>query len=214
MITATPHPILLSCLVIALAATSAASQTPADFEPLFDGETLTGWAVGNGGNVSVGDGVLRVEGPEGWVRSERELGDFELRLEFRLMTDGADSGVFVRAAATETFGRGWPSPSYQVQLRDINQPSRFLPLGQVYRHGTPDGETEYAEDVVSSLYRGIGAWHELWIEVSGEHLTVTLDEEEIVQARGLTEPFGFIGFQAESGVVEYRSIRLRSVSRP
>jgi hypothetical protein len=56
----------------------------------------------------------------------------------------------------------------------------------------------------------VGAWHDLGIEVSGDRLTVTLDGEEVTRARGLTVPTGAVGFQAETGVVEYRSIRIRA----
>ena len=200
--------VLAPFAVLTLAHQPASSQTPETFVSLFDGETLSGWVVEEDGDVSVGEAALRVAEPRGWVRFERELSDFVLELEFRLATDGADSGVFVRAGSTGTFGRGWPGGSYQIQLRDMDQPSRFLPLGQIYRHGMPDGETVYAEALVDDLYMGVGAWHALRIEVSGSVLTVELDGQEITRADHLSSPSGCIGFQAETGVVEYRSIRL------
>ena len=189
----------------------AASQSPDAFTAIFDGETLDGWIVEEGASATAVDGALRVSEPEGWVRFERELSDFVLDLEFRLVTDGADSGVFVRAGTADTFGRGWPSGSYQVQLRDMHQPSRFLPLGQVYRHGLPDGETAYDEGPVQDLYRGSGEWHHLRVAVTGSGMAVALDGEEITRAEDLTSSSGYIGFQAETGIVEYRSIRLREM---
>src|SRR5690554_4223396 len=64
----------------------AADQAPEPrFTPLFDGKTLEGWVVENDDPSSfvVRDGVLRVEGRAGWLRSAREFRDFALRTEFR-----------------------------------------------------------------------------------------------------------------------------------
>ena len=76
----------------------------------------------------------------------------------------------------------------------------------------PEGNTEYDEALVSGLYKGVGEWHDLRIEVSGSVLTVMLDGRQITRAEDLTAPSGFIGFQGETGVVEYRSIRLRELN--
>jgi hypothetical protein len=110
-----------------------------------------------------------------------------------------------------TFFRGWPNRSYQIQLRDMHQPSQFLPLGQIYRHGMEDGETHYDEELVSSLYLGTGEWHTLVIEVVREQLAVTFQGELVTHAEGIGNPSGFIGFQGEEGMVEYRAIRLREL---
>ncbi|UCH47620.1 MAG: DUF1080 domain-containing protein [Betaproteobacteria bacterium] len=138
------------CVILGLKCGPVPAQTPDGFTSLFDGKMLSGWVIENSGgsNFSVHAGILRMEEPEGWLRSERMFGDYELRLEFRLVTDGAESGVFNRAAATDTFMRGWPNESYQVQLRDMHRPSRLMPLGQIYRHGVPDGETHYDETLI------------------------------------------------------------------
>ena len=75
------------------------------------------------GNFSSRDGVLRVEGPSGWLRSEQRYGDFVMRTEFRFLTADADSGIFLRAADNTAFMRGWPNGSYQVQVRVPTTPS-------------------------------------------------------------------------------------------
>jgi hypothetical protein len=205
--------VVATAVALALIRGDAPAQTPDAFTSLFDGRTLGGWIVegSDGANFSVQDGVLRVGEPQGWLRSEREFGDYELRLEFRLVSDGADSGVFNRAAGTDAFARGWPNRSYQVQLRDMDRPSRFLPLGQIYRHGMPAGDTELDEALLSTLYGSVGEWHELVIQVSGSVLTVALEGRVITRAENIASPSGFIGFQGEAGVVEYRNIRVREL---
>ena len=73
-------------------------STHLSFTRMFDG-TQDGWFVENteAGNFSVADGVLRVEGPSGWLRSGRRYGNFAMRIQFRFLTADADSGIFVRA---------------------------------------------------------------------------------------------------------------------
>ena len=88
---------------------------PAGFTPLFDG-TLDNAVVENGGAFTVVDGVLRAEGPDGWLRFREPARDFRLRVELRFVTDDGDSGIFLRAPPRITFARGWPTGSYQVQL--------------------------------------------------------------------------------------------------
>src|SRR5688572_6560577 len=109
-------PIRLTASIVFSAAVLVGAQTGETFVPLFDG-TLRGWVVENSesGNFSAAGGILRVEGPGGWLRSEREYADAVIRAEFRFLTADADSGLFVRARSTGGFGRGWPASSYQVQ---------------------------------------------------------------------------------------------------
>src|SRR5688572_27020615 len=107
------HPVILLLVTTSVCATlrvESLAQSANGFVPLFDG-SLRGWTIQNteAGNFSIRDNVLRVEGPSGWLRSERRFRDFGLRVEFRSLTPDADSGVFVRAAGDTAFMRGWPN---------------------------------------------------------------------------------------------------------
>lgn len=179
------------------------------FVPLFDG-TLRGWVVENtaAGNIKVVDGVLRVEAPSGWLRSEKPYTNFTLRTQFRFVTADADSGIFFRAAGTAPFMRGWPNQSYQVQVRTPATESRFPPVGGLFRHGMPPGDITFDPALVSKLSRGTGEWQELEFTVTGEALTVRLNGTEVTRAAAITPQPGYIGVQAEAGVVEYRSIEI------
>lgn len=72
----------LSLVVCALVA-AASGRAQDQFVPLFDG-TLKGWVIENttANNFTVTNGVLRVEGPSGWIRTERQFTDFTARLQF------------------------------------------------------------------------------------------------------------------------------------
>ncbi len=200
-------------LFFTLSIGSVAAQSAGEFTPLFNGESLGGWSVENSDhdNFYVTDYVLRVEEPEGWLRSERRYADFELRVEFRFLTDEADSGVFVRVAGDEPFARGWPGGSYQVQTRDISKNTTTSPiwLGDLYRHRMPDGETVYDAKAALRAFKPTGEWQTFDIEVVGDSLSVHLNGTLVTRAGGIENPDGFIGLQGETDTVEFRSIAIR-----
>lgn len=199
-----------SLAATALTASALAGAQPAGRSiALFDG-TFDGWTVENtdAGNFAVADGILRVAGPTGWLRSDRRYENFVLTVEFRFMTEDADSGIFVRAAGDEQFIRGWPNNSYQLQLRNPAGESRFPPVGGVFRHGMPDGETSFDPAVAGRASSGTGEWQTLEVEVSGSQLRARLNGTELTHARNIVEGAGYVGIQGELGELEFRSIEL------
>ena len=101
--------------------------------------------------------------------------DFRLRVELRFLTDNGDSGVFVRALPDGAFARGWPNRSYQVQLLNPLVGGSLPPVGGVFRHGMPPGETALDTQAVRAAFTGTGEWQLLEIEVVGTELTVQLE---------------------------------------
>lgn len=193
--------------ITASAASSALAQTGGALAPLFDG-TLAGWTIENDAAISVVDGVLRVDAPRGWLRSNEQYENFRLRIEFRFMNDDTDSGIFVRAVADGTFGPGWPNDAYQVQLRNPVGESRFPPVGGLFRHGKPQGETRFDPADAERLSLGTGTWQTLEIDVEGETLSVKLNGEPLTEAFEIDNPSGYIGIQAEQGAIEFRAIEI------
>ena len=198
------------CLGAALLGGGPYAQSGDGFVPLFDG-TLKGWVVENtdAGNLRVENGVLHAEGPNGWLRSDRTYRDFVLRAELRFVTPDGDSGIFVRAAGDGEFLRGWPDRSYQVQVRNPSTESRFPPVGGLFRHGMPAGDTTLDEATVRRLFKGTGAWHTLEIEVVGDQLAARLSGIEVMRAVNIIRTAGYIGIQGETGAVEYRVLEIR-----
>jgi hypothetical protein len=208
----------VSLLVVAGAWMAGGAQS--SYAPLFDGKTLNGWVIENStrNNFTVTDGVLRVEGPEGWLRSTEQFGDFDLRVEVRFLTPDADSGIFVRAPgpASNVFIRGWPGNAYQVQVRDItvNKTNNPLWIGHLYRHriaasAGPPGQTIYDADAALAVAKPTGEWQVFDIEVRADRLAVMLNGRRITQATGIVNPRGYIGIQGETGALEYRAIEIK-----
>src|SRR6059036_2950125 len=82
------------------------------FTSLFNGKDLDGWHVMNKGQFSVKQGVILLNKGSGWLRSDKEYKDFELRMDFRFLDKGANSGIFIRASKE---GSNYPAKNYQVQ---------------------------------------------------------------------------------------------------
>src|SRR5688572_8880794 len=83
-------------MLLAAGASTTGAQLVPGFVPLFEG-TLGQATIENGGAFTIDNGVLRADGPEGWLRFPSLVRDFRLRVELRFLTANADSGVFFRA---------------------------------------------------------------------------------------------------------------------
>jgi len=199
-------------VALPLFAVNAALGQDDEAVELLDAE-LSHWTIENttAGNFSMRDGVLEVREPEGWLKSTGTYSDFDLSTEFRFMTDDADSGIFVRAQGENTFARGWPNQSYQVQLRNPLGASPFPPVGGIFRHGMPNGDTSYDEDLARASSLPTGAWQTLNVRVRAATLTVELNGVEITRAEAIAGSPGYIGIQGETGTLEFRSVRLRTL---
>lgn len=173
--------------------------------------SLSRWTIENTAqdNFNARDGVLEVREPEGWLKSTERFADFELTVEFRFMTDNADSGIFVRALGEREFVRGWPNQSYQVQLRNPIGESPFPPVGGLFRHGMASGETDYDEGLARQTSLPTGEWQTITVRVEGASLSAELNGALILRAEAIGNESGFIGLQGETGALEFRSIRLR-----
>src|SRR5262245_44536489 len=92
----------LPLLFAALPLLASAHDKPAGFQPLFDGQSLSGWVVkGEAGKEApkdewlAKDGVLSAKAGHSWLSTAKTYGDFVLRLEWRVPENG-NSGVFLR----------------------------------------------------------------------------------------------------------------------
>ena len=202
-------------VLLALCGGAVTAQAPEGFVPLFNGRDLDGWVVENStaGNFTVRDGLLHVEGPQGWLRSAATYADFALRVEVRFLTTDADSGVFLRAPgpASNIFIRGWPANAYQVQVRDmsVNRTTNPYWAGNLYRHRVAPGETVFNGEAAMAVVRATNEWQLFEIEAVADRIRVRLNGAPVTEAAGIVNPAGFIGIQGETGALEYRRIDIK-----
>ncbi len=99
------RPVVLACVLLMAEASLAAEETAKiedGFVRLFDGKSLDGWdgnldvfAIREGSVVggSLKESVARNE----FLTTKKEYGDFELRLQFKLLGEKANAGVQIRS---------------------------------------------------------------------------------------------------------------------
>ena len=203
----------------ALPAARAADQdVPAGFEPLFNGKDLSGWTVNEGGNMDrwgAEDGLLFTKGGGGgWLMTDKEYGDFELRLEFKLPAKG-NSGVALRSAMA---GNPAFEAGMEIQILDDEWHRRNLPdlkvsqlTGSVYSIQGP------AQDAL----KPIGEWNSMRIVARGKHLTIEVNGTKTVDVDldkfknkekehpGMLHEKGHLGLQSHDGRVEFRHLYVK-----
>ena len=207
------HALVLTVLVMTGAC--LADEPPDGFKLLFNNKDLTGWKSTGKKDVWGADPeqkVLFVQGGGGgWLMTEDEFGDFELRLEYKMPKMG-NSGVGIRAPLTG-------DPAYagmEIQLLDDENWKGLRPTqhtGSIYDvaaaakvNSKPHGEW--------NRMRIVAKGRKVLIEHNGETLVDTdLDEhtEHFKRHPGLTRAKGHIGFQSYNFRVEFRSIHLKAL---
>jgi hypothetical protein len=188
------------------------AAAPEGFMPLFNGKDLSGWKVYKGKMDAWGvdEGLLYVKaGGGGWLMTEKEYGDFDLRLEYRMPKMG-NSGVAVRAPLEG-------DPAYQgmeIQLLDDDnwkglRPAQFC--GSIYDVVPPS----------KHVTKPAGEWNKMRITARGRKVTVELNGTEIVNADlddhkdkakahpGLLRSKGHLGFQSYNYRVDFRNIYVK-----
>jgi hypothetical protein len=172
------------------------------FTLLFNGKDLTGWNIMNNGKFEAKDGVLYLNKGSGWLRSEKQYKDFELRMDVRFMNKGADSGIFLRASME---GKNWPDKAYQVQTMDNNS------IGAIFPSGLPGPKAKRDNEALKKAMKPTMEWLSYVITAQGAKLEVKLNGEVVTTAEGLADQAGFIGIQGENGLLEFKNIRIKEL---
>ena len=190
-----------------------AEDAPEGFESLFNGKNLTRWKVNPGGNIKVWGaekGVLFVDGGGGgWLMTEKEYGDFELRLEYKMPKHG-NSGVALRSPL-----KGDPAyAGMEIQLLDDANWKDLRPAqytGSIYDVVPPS----------KHVSKPFGEWNQMRIVAKGRKIKVELNGAKIVDADldehkehskrhpGLLRDSGHLGLQSHDGRVEFRKLYVK-----
>ena len=155
---------LLSLTFILVISSGLLAQESEAWIPLFNGENLDGWKVGeNADTFSVEDGVIKVAGPRAHLFYNGPISDHKFRnFEFKasVMTKpGANSGIYIH---TQYQDDGWPSYGYEVQVNNSQQDWRRT--GSLY--AIVDVKENYASD---------NQWYTEYIKVEGNRIIVKIN---------------------------------------
>ena len=188
------------CLLGAPIVSIAAEKREEGFVSLFDGKTLDGWHLVNDAKFVAEDGVIKLNGGLGWLRSDKEYSDLILRLEFRFMKPKQDGGVFLRS---NTAGKPWPSRKYEVQIENTVRMAKIF-----------GAKHELNVELTEKVLKPVGEWNEYELKLVGSRLEVRLNGKLVSMSDstdGLTR--GYLGLQAEHGFHEYRNFRIKDLSK-
>jgi len=158
------------------------------------------WRVENGELVNDGRGL--------YATTDRDFGDFELRLDYRTVPR-ADSGIYLR---------GCP----QVQIWDTTREAGKWPLGADKGSGGLWNNSPGApgKDPLLKMDRPFGEWNRFRIVMIGPRVSVWLNGEQVVD-RAVMEnyfdrtipvfPRGPIQLQTHGGEIRWRNVFIREI---
>ncbi|MGO8752276.1 MAG: DUF1080 domain-containing protein [Thermoguttaceae bacterium] len=181
------------CLFPCTLPAEEAAKTEEQFVSLFDGKTLDGWKVENC-QAGVKDGCIFLEAGNGWVRTEKQYGDFVLELDWKAVkTDMYDSGVYIRAVPPKA-KQPWPAKN-QVNLRqDL--------MGNI---------KEIKEAVARVDLVKQGEWNHFRLTVIGKTAALEINGKPAWKINNMKPPVGYVGLQCEvpgGGQFYFRDIRI------
>lgn len=210
-------------LAILLAATTATAADDDGFVPLFNGSDLTGWVNANCApeTWSVRDGVIHCTGfPTGAMRTERQYENFILEVEWRHLSSGGNSGVFIWgtpiAAPGVPFLRG-----IEVQVLDhgFNVPGKnewYTTHGDVFPiHGAtmkPFGRHNKSRSFPSEeRSKGTPEWNHYRIVCSNGVIRLSVNSQEVSGGEDCNYRKGYLALESEGAPVEFRNLRLKEL---
>ncbi|WP_339742971.1 DUF1080 domain-containing protein [uncultured Rubinisphaera sp.] len=229
-----PNSVLLIALIMLMGLnhfpTVVQAEAHQGFSPLFNGKDLTGWKglVGNPKTRAsmsaeemataqqaaddlmrehwkVEQGVLVFDGKGKSLCTEKDYGDFELYVDWKILEAG-DSGIYLRG-------------SPQVQIWDTEHEPYF-------RHGAENGSgalwnnKDHQRFPLMKADNPVGEWNTFYIRMIGERVTIKLNDQlvadnvvmENIWERNLPiYPNGQIELQNHGNTLYFREIYIREI---
>jgi hypothetical protein len=193
--------IAVSLLIVALVARAIAadpntlSQEEIDdgWILLFDGQTDFGWQATSDANWRVAEGMISAsQGAQGLLSTTSEFGDYVLKVDFRAPAS-TNSGIFLRTTRTPS------DPAVDCYELNIAAPSVSpFPTGSFVNRQ----KTDAAIDATG--------WRTFTVKAQGGHFAVAIDGQAVLDYLD-PKPIGrgVIGLQYNTGLVEFRNIKLK-----
>ena len=220
---------LLTVWMTAVCATTLMAADDDGFVPLFNGRDLTGWVNANCApeTWSVKEGVIHCTGrPTGALRTPRQYENFILEVEWRHLSKGGNSGVFIWgtpiAAPAVPFLRG-----VEVQVLDHGYAEQyekesgkksdwFTTHGDVFPiHGATmkpfgrhHGDRSFPSEDRS---KGTPEWNHYRIVCTNGVLRLSVNGKEVSGGEDCNYRKGYLALESEGAPVEFRNIRIKEL---
>jgi len=211
--------ILAGAVCAGLLAAAGLRAEDKEFVKLYNGKDLTGWHVQNGSIEAWkadGEKLSCVKPGGGWLTSDKQYGDFELKLEYKI-GPGGNSGVGLRYPSV-----GDPAHAGMeiqildddhAQYKDKLKPAQYT--GGIY----------YQAPAKARAAKPPGSWNRYEIRCKGPLVKIRLNGEliqdvnveEYTKAEGAYKPLaerprvGHVGVQSHGDPVDFRNIEIREL---
>lgn len=193
------------------------------FKPLFDGQTLNGWALVDqkGGGYGVTNGVIYcAKGESANLLTEKEYDNFVLRFEFKL-EEGSNNGLAIRAPLAGD--ASYLGMELQILDEVAADQGKWGKLKPEQYHGSIYGVVAAKKGALKPP----GEWNTQTVTANGRQITVVLngitildtnlndlnDPAKIAKHPGLFRERGRIGFLGHGDYLELRNIGIRELPR-
>lgn len=210
-----------SLIAMVTVVTLACSEPTDSFQPLFNGQDLTGWVPVNTAPSTwmVEDGLLICSGkPYGELRTERMYQNFVLELEWRHMVPEGNGGVFIWA--DDITARGVPfhrSIEVQVLENAYGNTESHTTHGDIFPiHGatmTPlNGRGGDRAFPTENRSNPSPEWNHYRITANDGSISLEVNGKLVTQGTDASPRKGYICLESEGGIVHYRNIRIQELS--
>jgi putative membrane-bound dehydrogenase-like protein len=174
--------------------------------------------------------------PTGVIRYREPLENFELSLEWMHKKNAGNSGVFVWATPQSisklAAGQGRLPHGIEVQVLDLgyaeaytkrhNKPADwFTSHGDVFPVGpikmnpfppvAPNGRRSFP---TKETTKGINQWNHYYVRAVDGEVRLWVNGEEVSGGDGIDPSSGYLCLESEGSPIEFRNIRLRTLSTP
>lgn len=196
------------------------------FVPMFNGKDLSGWVNANCApeTWSIKDGVVRCTGiPTGAMRTEKQYENFIMECEWRHLTSGGNSGVFIwgspisapgvpflRGIEVQVLDNGY------MKKADPTKPRWFTTHGDVFPihgatmepHGDHNGQRSFPSEERS---KPSPEWNHYRITGNNGTLTLAVNGKVVSGGDKCVWRKGYLALESEGAPVEFRNVRIKEL---
>ena len=215
---------VLLCLVGLISGPGRVSAADQDgFSPLFNGRNLSGWVNVNCApeTWSVRDGMIHCTGkPTGALRTVRQYENFIFEVEWRHLSGGGNSGIFIWASPIAAPGVPFLR-AVEVQVLDhgynvSGKNEWYTTNGDVFPiHGSTmnpfgrhNGERSFPSEERS---KGSPEWNHYRIECNGGTIRLSVNGKEVSGGENCSFRKGYLGLESEGAPIDFRNLRIKEL---
>jgi sialate O-acetylesterase len=194
------------------------------FSPLFDGKDLAGWKFVNSGPATFraatdesGTPILVAGGvPTSILRTDKQYENFVMELEWRHMSPGGNSGLFVWSDPITARGQPY-SRAIEVQVMDGPDGSWYTTHGDVFAiHGAtlmPENPGQAAMRAYPTEKRSKPSpeWNHYRVECTDGNIALAVNGKVVTRAKNATPRVGYICLESEGAECQFRNLKIKEL---